>query len=275
MSNAFTRIFSDLHYGDRASSLKSLAALRPLLEEPSALLLNGDTLDTRPSTTPDQTAALRHEVLTFFAQLSQPVTFLTGNHDPDLSAVSFVELAQRQVLVTHGDILFEDMVPWGCDAPMLRQRIAEELNRLPSDEREAFEPRLRAYRRAASTIPQRHQSEKDPLKYLIGFLSDTIWPPTRVLHVLRAWREATERAAATVKKHHLPAKFFVMGHTHRLGVTRAASGLVVINTGSFCPPSGAGVVDVSAEKICLRELSRIRGEFRIGRTWAEIALADG
>jgi len=32
----FTRIFSDIHYGDRASRVHSLAQLRPLLEGPAA-----------------------------------------------------------------------------------------------------------------------------------------------------------------------------------------------------------------------------------------------
>jgi len=45
---AVTRIFSDLHFGDRASRARRLAQLRPLLDGVDALVLNGDTLDTRP-----------------------------------------------------------------------------------------------------------------------------------------------------------------------------------------------------------------------------------
>ncbi|MBC7369402.1 MAG: hypothetical protein H7343_21760, partial [Undibacterium sp.] len=37
-----TRILSDLHYGDRASRLLSLGQLRPLLDGPDHVVLNGD-----------------------------------------------------------------------------------------------------------------------------------------------------------------------------------------------------------------------------------------
>jgi predicted phosphodiesterase len=268
-----TRIFSDLHYGDRASALTELPALRPALEDVSEVILNGDTLDTRPSPDPEMTQSLRDEVIDFFQRNHPSVAFLTGNHDPDLSQAHAVERFDRQVLVSHGDILFDEMVPWGQDATLLRQRVNEELNRLTPCERIEFETRLAAFRRAALTIPQRHQSQKNGLKYALGFLTDTVWPPMRVLHILRAWREAPERAAALVTRHDFPSKYFVMGHTHRLGAVRTRSGLVVLNTGSFCPPGGSGVVDITEDQIVLRRLERKNREYRLGPTLAEFALA--
>lgn len=268
-----TRIFSDLHYGDRASALNSLAGLRPLLDDASHVILNGDTLDTRPGPSPDFTRALREEVTAFFTSSHPAVTFLGGNHDPDISSVNALELAGRQVLVTHGDILFEDMVPWGRDAAVLRERIAAELARLTPAERADLESCLVAYRRAAVTIPQRHQSEQNGFKYLVGFLADTIWPPLRIFSVLRAWREAPERAAAVVARYRLPANFFVMGHTHHLGARPTRSGVTAINTGSFCPPSAPAVVDVTENRISLRQIERRGVEYRLSTTLAEFALA--
>jgi UDP-2,3-diacylglucosamine pyrophosphatase LpxH len=175
--------------------------------------------------------------------------------------------------VTHGDILFENLVPWSRDAATLGERVATELARLPAGEREVLENRFVAYRRAAASVPQRHQSERNPFKYVLGMAADTIWPPLRILQVLRAWRETPQRAAAHLRRHDLSARVFIMGHTHRLGVRRTPDGIHVINTGSFCPPCAGGVVDISADHVHLRAVVRRGGEFRLGDTIAEFALA--
>lgn len=274
MPTPITRIFSDLHYGDRASALTSLDAIEPLFEGATDIVLNGDTLDTRPSRNPAATVELRAHVQQFFRQRAPAAVWLTGNHDPDISSEHALELAGRAVFVTHGDILFEDLVPWGRDATVLAKHVADELAALTPEARTQLEELLPAYRRAAGAIPQRHQSERNRLKYAVSFAADTFWPPLRILRVLRAWRETPARAAALLERHQLPAKFFVMGHTHRLGATTTANGVVVLNTGAFCPPCGGAVVDVTADRLSLRTVERRRGEYRLSTTVAEFELAD-
>lgn len=270
---SLTRIFSDLHYGDRASALTSLNSITPLFDGADEIVLNGDTLDTRPSRHPAATIELREEVQRFFKVEGPPATWLTGNHDPDISNQHAVELAGRSVFVTHGDILFEELVPWGRDAAALRRRVAAEVAALPPESRSQLAQLFPAYRRAAASIPQRHQSERNRLKYAVSFAADTFWPPLRFLHVLRAWRETPARAAALLARHRLPATHFVMGHTHRLGVTSTPSGLVVINTGAFCPPCSGGVVDVTRDLLILRSVERRGREYRLGAALAEFELA--
>src|SRR5688500_7990227 len=186
MSNTVIRIFSDLHYGDRASTLHSLPDLIPLFDGSPQIILNGDTLDTRPSRDPAATRALRDEVITFFANQAPPTTWLTGNHDPDISDLHGVELRDRRVYITHGDILFENLVPWGRDAALLSQQIGAEFARLSPSQRSRLDEQFAVVRRVAAAIPQRHQSERNSLKYALGFAADTIWPPSRILHVLKA-----------------------------------------------------------------------------------------
>jgi predicted phosphodiesterase len=268
------RIFSDLHYGDRASAWIALKSLRPLFDGADEIVLNGDTVDTRPSPTPETSALSVEAVRRFFSHDSPAVTWLTGNHDPDISEHHLLELAQRDILVTHGDILFESLVPWGRDARVLERRIQAELSVLPLGQRQELPHLFRAVRRAAASIPQRHQAEKNPLKYAVGFVADTIWPPTRVLKVLQAWRETPARAASFLEQYAYPARFFIMGHTHRLGFTKLPGRAVLINTGSLCPPGEAGVVDVSADRISLRRVFKRAGEFRLGETIAAFALAE-
>jgi len=267
------RILSDVHFADRSSRVRRLEQLRPLAAGATALILNGDTLDTRPSQDPKRTALLRSQVAEFFGSLGIPVTYLTGNHDPDLSGDHQVELAGGQVLVTHGDVLFDNIVPWSSEAPIVRTKVIAALAALPEGASGRFEDRLVAFRQAAAAMPQRHQAEKDPLRYAVRLAGDTVWPPHRVLAIIKAWREAPGRAAALARRHRPKARFILIGHTHRPGVWRTASGVVVVNTGSFCRFFGAMAAEVTADTLRVRRVERRRDGFHPGRTVAEFSLS--
>lgn len=271
MARALLRILSDVHYGDRASRVRRLAQLRPLADGVDELVCNGDMMDTRPGPRPHHTAACRAEVESFAA--GHAMTFLTGNHDPDLSPHHFLALAGGQVLATHGDIVFDDIVPWGREAPLFRARIAAALGNLPPRERQRLEQRFAVWRGVAASIPQRHQSEPHGLKYLRGFVADTLWPPLRVLRVLQAWRTHAPRIAAFARGHWPAARFLLIGHTHRAGITPFADGRVVINTGAFAPPFGSYAVDLTREALHVRRVEERGGEFRPGATIAAFPLA--
>ncbi len=266
------RIFSDVHYGDRGSRVRDPAQLNPLVGDCGGLVLNGDLLDTRPGPEPARTAAQRAAVLEYFSRRGPPTTFVTGNHDPDLSAVHLLELAAGRVQVTHGDILFDDIVPWGRDAAAIQRILRSEFAAIPPDSAPELERRLAALRRVAAAIPQRHQSERNLARYLLGLASDTLWPPHRFRSVIRAWRELPRRAAALAREHRPQARFVVVGHTHRPGVWPTRSGVVVINTGSFGPLLGGMIVELSATALRVRRLERRRGEFHAGEKVAEYPL---
>jgi predicted phosphodiesterase len=267
------RIVSDVHYADRSSRVRSLSQLRPLLEGATSIIFNGDTLDTRPDRNPQRTADRRLEVLDFFASAGTPVTFLTGNHDPDLSGQHAVELEAGRILVTHGDVLFDTIVPWAKDAATIRQKVIAALAALPADGGSRLDGRLAAFRSVAATIPQRHQSEPDPLHYALRLADDTVWPPQRALSILRAWREAPARAAALARRHRPRARFIVIGHTHIPGVWRTATGIVVINTGSFCRPFGAMAAEITSGRIRIRRIDFRQGGFHPGPKVAEFGLS--
>jgi predicted phosphodiesterase len=270
----FTRILSDIHYGDRASRVRVLGQIAPLLDGPARIVMNGDTLDTRMGSHPGRTAELLGSVREFFTHRSPPAELITGNHDTDISDTHALELAGGRVFVTHGDVLFEDIVPWGRDAPLIRRLIAEENAKLTAAERAVLETQLAVIRRVAARLPQRHQVEPEFWKYVRSFLADTLWPPDRALRILRTWRDAPGRAAALLRTHRPRAGFIVIGHFHRPGVWQTADGRVVINTGSFCPPLGGAVVDVSADRLVVRKVREVRGEFRVDGVLAEFPIAE-
>ena len=266
------RIVSDVHFAEGASRVRSLGALRPLADGASMLVFNGDTMDTRPGRDDRRTAQVRRDLLEFFGSCGTPVTFLTGNHDPDITRQHSLELASGRVLVTHGDVLFESIVPWSNEAVVMRQKVLQALAALPGDGSSRLEGRLDAFRKAAASVRQRHQSENDPLRYAIRLAGDTVWPPGRILKILRAWREAPGRAAALARRHRPRAAFIVIGHTHRPGVWRMPSGIIVVNTGSFCRPFGAMAAEVGARALAVRRVVPRNGGFHPGAAVAEFPI---
>jgi predicted phosphodiesterase len=269
MSAKSTRIFSDVHYGDRASGVLTIRQLRRLTEGVESIILNGDTLDIRAGPHPERTMEQRAEVLEFFSGAGTAVTYVTGNHDPDISTCHACELAGGEVLVTHGDVVFDDIVPWGRDAGVIRRRLREAW---PAHAGATLEEQLAAWRLVSAEIPQRHQSERHPLKYALRFAADTIWPPWKALLILNAWRVQPPRIAALARRHRPSARFAIVGHTHYPGIWMV-DGVTVINTGSFCGPLGGLTVDIEPSRLIVRRIERVRGDYRAGETLREFALA--
>lgn len=271
MAEALIRIISDLHYGDRASAVSSLDQLCPLLDGTEVLLFNGDTGDTRPGPHPEHTRALRKEIQAFVQHAPAKVRFVTGNHDPDISQIHSRDLAGGEVFVTHGDLLFDNVVPWGNDAAVAGE-LVRQAREAHGDGALNLQQLLEIHRHAAKSIPQRHQSERHGLKYLIGFLRDTVWPINRIFRILRAWRETPRRAEALLDQHRPQARFIITGHVHRAGVWRLSGNRMLINTGSFCPPSGRLLVELTRDQLRVRQVDLRANRFHPGKIVAQFAL---
>jgi predicted phosphodiesterase len=274
VANELIRIFSDIHYGDRSSRVRSLAQLAPLFEGAGTVVLNGDSLDTRQGPYPDRTAEIRAEATAFFGRANARIVLMTGNHDPDLSPLHVQTLAGGQVMVTHGDVLFENIVPWGRDVPLIRRIVSEEQARHAHLDDGSLEARLTIFRHACARIPQRHQVEQNRWKHLLSYTLDTFWPPQSAGRVLWAWQVAPERAATLAETHRPKARFVIIGHTHRPGIWRTRNGRVVINTGSFTRPLGSCVVELTPGRLRVRRVVARAGTFVPDRTMAEFALAE-
>ncbi len=189
-----------------------------------------------------------------------------------MSATHELGLVGDKIFVTHGDILFDSIVPWSRDAPLIRSKLTAALAAVPETGTGVLENRLKVFRAVAGSVAQRHQTERNPLKYALRFVGDTVWPPGRALRILRAWREAPGRAASLARKHRPKAAFVVIGHTHKPGFWRKDGGVVVINTGSFCPPFGAMAAVVEPGGISIRKFAFERGQFHPGPAGAEFQL---
>ncbi len=268
MSRPFTRILSDVHYGDRASVVTDLRQLDPVLAGANAVVFNGDTIDSRPHPQTGLVARLKSDVAAWLH--GRNATLLTGNHDPEISDIHHLELADGAVLVTHGDIAFDDIVPWSIDAALVGRLVAQERAAYANL---TFGDLLVAHRRAGWRIPRRLQQDVPPLQAFVNFMTDTVWPPLRIPRILLAWAQLPDRLAAFAAAHRPQARCLIAGHTHHPGVWRRPDGRVVINTGSYCRPFGRLLVDVTADLAIVRRVTHQGMEFAPGPVVTEIALA--
>ncbi|HEY8991397.1 MAG TPA: metallophosphoesterase, partial [Luteolibacter sp.] len=208
------RIFSDLHYRDSESRLQSLDTFLPLLAGADQVVLNGDTLDTQPPAPADHLV----EVRAFFARHAGPVTFLTGNHDPDVSDRAELSLADGRVWITHGDVLFDDIAPWSSQRAEMARRIATLSRDLSADEHGRIETRLRLNRVACLNLPERHLRSHRALATRVARLTHTLFPPHRLLAMMRAWLATPALARRLAGEQRPRARLVVLGHTHHPGV---------------------------------------------------------
>jgi predicted phosphodiesterase len=267
-----TRILSDLHYGDPASRVRSLAALGPLFAGADRIVFNGDTLETRASPISSQTDELRREFLEFARHEVPRCTLVTGNHDADVSDTHSLDLLGGLVFVTHGEVLFDELVPWSRELPQIRRLFREELAALAPAQRDDPAERLAACKRACAKLRLPHNPHPRGLWQRVLLTARIFWPPQCTLAMIRAWHELPGRAATFASQYRPGSRFVVVGHTHRPGVWMRP-GMVVINTGSFRPPFGCYAVDVSPEWVVVRRVRHHQGSFALGRVVASFALA--
>jgi len=266
------RIVSDLHYCDRAG-VRKLSSLAPLMEGIKELVLNGDSLEMRH----EKSAPYTEEIRTFFAQAPIKITFVAGNHDPEISPVMELSFAQEAVWVTHGDVFWDSAAPWSRQAGQMRRLIAEERSRRRIDESSGtLDALLSAHRSANIRSGAPHDPTRRALPLRLMRLAGNLFPPAQPLRMLSAWQQGAAVARVWARRHRPAARFVVFGHLHFPGVWIASGdGPTIVNTGSFEPPLGGLCVDLSLSRFVVRQIEKRRGEFHPGRTLHDFPLAPG
>ena len=263
------RILSDLHLFDARTQVRDLRQLEPLLAGVRTLVINGDSCEMRHGATPGQVAAMR----AFFQERVPEVVFVTGNHDPDISDTHELLLADRRVWVTHGDICFDDLTPWGRQRLELRRRVQALLATEPSADYRELGVRFRIAREVARTVVNEIDPGDGRFSAQLGRFWHTFFPPRQPLAMIQSWRVLPARAAALAAAQRFSAQVVVMGHVHFPGVWVNPPGPTVINTGSFFSPLGGNLVDLSGDRVEVRRIRRQEDRFHPGRVLATIPLA--
>lgn len=270
MSTPVIRILSDIHYADCGSWVHELRSIAPLLDGPDRVIVNGDAIDTQLT---HRAAERVEELQAFFGERVPSSTWITGNHDPDISEIHEVQLAEGRMWITHGDVFFDDVAPWSRKAPEIRRRVRAQAAHLTPEQFRLIEQRFQIFREACQKLP----SEQDPNRrgQLARFrrIASVLSNLRGVAEMLRVWRELPDIALEFSMAQRPLAQVIVTGHTHRHGVWHRSHGRVVVNTGSFCPPTGGQLVDVSDDRVTVRRIVRKNDEFRVGATVADFRLA--
>lgn len=270
------RIFSDLHFRDPRSAMQDLDRLAPLLGDADRIVFNGDSIDTHVP------AQARHlgELRAFAGRSGRETTWLSGNHDPDISDQAELLLLDERLWITHGDVFFDTIAPWSHHAAELRRRFAAAVAPLAETERHRVETRLRLHRQIVHALPEPDALWQDGPTGSLRRFAHIVFPPRRPFEMLRAWAGTPRRVAALAHAQRPRARVVVLGHTHypgvwRVPVERGRPPLVVVNTGSFTRPFGGAFVEIEGERLRVRRIRRnADGAFREGRTLAEIDLRD-
>ncbi|MCP4846791.1 MAG: hypothetical protein GY899_02455 [Verrucomicrobiaceae bacterium] len=257
------RILSDLHLAHPGSTVSSVGELCPLLEGAGTLLFNGDTFELRKKALRDKAEECRFQLEQLCGELGVHPVFMTGNHDPEISASHYFDLCGGKVFLTHGDILYEDISPWSKLIAEMREALERIRSEYRADYLDDLELSLEVARRVAAETRVRRAIMPGSFRKLRTLLAEA-WPPHRPAIIIKTWLCSHYRGHEVRNRFRPDADFIVYGHTHR-ALLHEHQGKHVINTGAFMPLSKAMVVEIHGGEMSVNAVSRRGGSFSIGR----------
>ncbi|MGC6466049.1 MAG: metallophosphoesterase [Akkermansiaceae bacterium] len=234
-----TRVLSDLHLGHSASRLSDPGMLEPLFEGVDRLVLAGDVWQQRKMGE-DQARAERmfNRLLERLDDLKIEVTLLRGNHDPE-GGDGVAWLADRAILVTHGDAVYDDATPWSREIGRYRAEVHEIVDRYSSRSHlaEACADRAKEIALTLKVIPL------PKLPPPLNFFSTAFWPLSRPFEMIRVWQGMGDQGLRFLEHSGEGASVLVCGHFHQAGIWER-NHRIMINTGSFMRGSKPWMVDL-------------------------------
>ncbi len=256
------RIISDLHIGHKASLVRDTKDIRSLAENVDLIILNGDTVESKYA---DSEASQKsgqptiEEVDSEIKSWGVRSLYLTGNHDPKINQQHYLQIGGDEILITHGDGVFEDIAPWSHNSKALREVIKPLLSQKRNLD---FQSYLQIIKDAEILAHQKSPNYNPTVWGKIHMFAKQAWPPTHFIGILKAWSQTPQKAAEMVQRFQVKAKYLIIGHTHKPGVWNI-SGTWIINTGSFFVWPGANCVDISPEGLSFRRVSKLNRRFEV------------
>ena len=261
-------ILSDTHLGRPSCAALSAAALRPLWRGASHLIVNGDLAEVHHPQHWPQAAQQTMHLLDLCEQDSVALTLLSGNHDPFISEVRHVHLADGQVFVTHGDALHPAVAPWSPAAGRMRKAHEEALAAIEPESRNHLESRLKASQHASHAQWTQLQEEASH-----STVRGMLLRPWAIVQVLHYWTVFPKLVSSFIKEHAPQARFAILGHTHRPGIW-TINNRVIINTGAFGFPGRPRAVCLDDGRLEVWPIRRRGGLYEFGlKPVAEYQLA--
>lgn len=252
-------IISDTHLGRPRQAALSADALRPIWAESSRLIINGDIAELHHPDLEDEAEAQVIRLFELTMLDGVVLTLISGNHDPYISDLRHVHIAEGAVFVTHGDVLHPAIAPWSPAAPRVLDAHERALARIAPEDRDHLQARLSVSRYASTA--ERHALEK-AASHTRFF--DLLLHPRAVVKVLHYWYTIPRLAAHFTRNHAPEARFMVFGHTHHPGIWTIED-LTIINTGSFGFPGKPRAVVIENGELKVLAIRLQGGEYRLAK----------
>lgn len=253
------RIFSDLHLGHKASRIDEVEKLRPLFRGAGTVVFNGDTWEELSLHWRERSAEMLGQLLRVVDEEACEAVFLHGNHDPGWEGSGFIELAERRIVITHGDALLRNGAPWKREMLANPDVVDDLWNRFP-DAATEITSRLDLARAIARRLPNlAHPGGRS----LLSRTLDAAWPPRRAIEMIAAWLGEGNLGACFCETYFPNAELLVIGHFHCAGV-RHVRGKTIINTGSFVVPGPACWISWDGEFLSQGAVIESNGTFHLG-----------
>ena len=266
-----TLILSDLHLGHRASLIRDPEQLAPVFREANTIVLNGDTAELRHQIDRPVGRMLAATLARVCHSSGAKAIFINGNHDPVISHIDHLDLADGQMLVTHGDMLFLGIAPWSRQAYAYRKIHLRALDQLGPDALLNFEKRLLATKRTSLKLQLLEEPTTLGRFPGVGLIVRQFWPPFRPFMILHAWWETPKLGAKLLQAFRPETRYLLIGHTHFPGCWNHG-GRVVINTGSFVLNFGACAVLLKEKSFEIRKIKRYQKNFVLGKRLKEFGI---
>jgi UDP-2,3-diacylglucosamine pyrophosphatase LpxH len=256
-------VLSDLHVGHPASRITDANQLAPLFRDAASVVFNGDTVEMLWLCNREKAQGQLERIAEVcLAQGARPI-FLNGNHDPVASSASHLDLVGGAILVTHGDVLFHEIAPWGREGKVLGEEHSRILQGMCEAARSDFEERLVAAKRTSLALEMHEpRAPRGRLPGLRLALREG-WPPWRAFGIIRYWILTPRLADEVASRFRPEARFVLIGHTHRAGIWERR-GRIIVNTGSFLPLSKKYAVRIERSRLEVRKIAWNKGQWWLG-----------
>ena len=220
-----TIVLSDLHLG-RPGGAGGAAAFEALVGDCDRLIVNGDS------------AELHHEAFRADAERELDrfrdlcvtrgvrVDLIAGNHDPFVSDLRSLELADGAVYITHGDALHPAIAPWSPYAASMRRAFEAALRATPPDMPEDA-ARFAAAREAALAEWTTMGAGAH-----VSTLANMAIRPHRALRAVAFWAIYPRLVGRWAARFAPRAGTVIVGHSHRAFV-RTGGPRALVNTGAY------------------------------------------
>ncbi|MEM7625262.1 MAG: metallophosphoesterase family protein [Planctomycetota bacterium] len=246
-------VLSDLHLANPGRGAGSAEAVRPLWAGAEECILNGDIAEIADEKLRGAAARQVVKLLEYAEADGVRLTLISGNHDPLLTDRRYLRLADREVFLTHGDILHPAISPWTEHAKELRRLHADAVLSLDPGKARDMDHQLAACQHASATqwdLFVKHGEAARQLDRNLGTkrrrgagpLSRKTATAMKAAKALYYWHTIPRRAMGFAARFAPESRFFVFGHIHRAGIWRDTSpgtpngGRFIINTGAYQTP---------------------------------------